>query len=182
MNGCDRGFFRLVRQAKNQYRRLEVNRKNIIALVLVCGLPFSKITLADNNKTLGIGIGSLYNGLGVSFGIQDNTSIRYASLGCLSVSQSDSRGTELNCGVGVGILKTGLIGSLGNKHGMGMHIGATYNEHNGLDKVEGFIAPQYVYFFNGIDKHGLNLGASIQFGKRDGESKIGAGVQVGYQF
>lgn len=69
-----------------------------------------------------------------------------------------------------------------NKHGIGMHVGATYNEHLDIDKVEGFVSPQYVYFLNGIDKSGLNIGLSILFGKRDGESEVGAGLQIGYQF
>lgn len=90
-----------------------MNRKYIVVFSFLSGLAFSNITVADNIKTIGIGAGSLYNGLGISFGNQSKDSLKYVSLGCLSVGVSDSRGTELNCGIGGGILKTGLAGSLG---------------------------------------------------------------------
>ncbi len=137
---------------------------------------------AEENGTIGLGIGVLYNGLGLSYGLKNENSLKYISLGCMSVSVSDSRGTESNCGVGVGLVRTDLIENENNRHGVGFHVGATYNEHLGLNKVELFAAPQYIYFLNGIDKNGLNFGASVLIGKFDGESKVGAGLQAGYQF
>ncbi len=146
-------------------------------VILVC-LLLSGAALAKDGKTIGVGIGALYNGLGLSYGLQGLGTLKYVSLGCLSLSTSRSRGTESNCGLGAGFLRT----DLGNRHGLGVHLGATYNEHANLNSIEMFVAPQYVYFFNGIDAPGFNLGASLYFGQYDGDFKIRPGLQVGYQF
>jgi hypothetical protein len=145
-------------------------------------LLFSGSTLADDNKSIGVGVGSMYNGLGVSYGLLESNSYKYASIGCLSLSNSDSRGTETNCGIGFGYITTALISKTENNHGLGIHIGVTYNEHKNLDEYEAFISPQYVYFFNGINSSGMNLGVNAWSGKRDGESDNGFGFQIGRQF
>ncbi len=151
---------------------------HVVAIIIFNSLLFSGITLAKDKKTIGVGIGAMYNGLGLSYGIQKLGSFKYISLGCLSVFTSSSRGTKYNCGFGLGFVRT----DIGNRHGLGAHIGATYNEHRGLNKIEVFVAPQYIYFVNGIDGAGLNLGASVGFGKLDGDFKISPGLQIGYQF
>ncbi len=157
---------------------MTMNHKHIVIIVILSSLLFSGMALAKDKKTIGVGIGALYNGLGLSYGIQKLGSFKYISLGCLNISNSSSRGTETNCGLGLGFVRTGV----GNRHGLGAHIGATYNEHRGLNKIEMFIAPQYIYFLNGIDDAGLNLGAFVSFGNRDGDFKIRPGLQIGYQF
>ena len=154
-----------------------------IFMLVSASLMATGLSLAGENRTtIGTGVGPMYNGLGLSYGQQEKHFLKYASLGCLDISVSDSRGTEYNCGVGGGFLKSDIFDNKNNKHGIGMHLGATYNQRQGLNKVEVFVAPQYVYFFNGIDDSGLNLGVSLLAGKRDGETEAGAGLQIGYQF
>lgn len=159
-----------------------MNYNHLVVIYLLSNLLFSGAALADDNETIGVGAGVSYNGLGLSYGFQAEDSLKYISVGCLSIAKSDAFGTELNCGVGMGIVKTNVIHKEGKKHGLGVHVGATYNEYLGLNKIETFVAPQYIYFVNGIDKSGANLGGSIVFGKFDGVSKVQVGLQVGYQF
>ena len=54
------------------------------------------------------------------------------------------------------------------KHSLGFHLGTTYCDVYG---VELFIAPQYVYFFKGINNSGLNIGVSASYGKQEGNLK-----------
>lgn len=159
-----------------------IHKMSIIIALGFSSSVFSSFTLADETKSFGIGIGVMYNGLGVSYGTQKKDSYKYASLGCLNASESSSRGTEVNCGAGLGYITTTLISNTENNHGVGAHVGATYNEVHGFNEVELFVAPQYVYFLNGINKSGFNLGANIFLGKHDGKSEAGAGLQIGYQF
>jgi hypothetical protein len=153
----------------------------IIKALCFYSLFFANVAIADDSNSFGVGIGSMYNGIGFSYGLKEETSFRYGSLGCISLSSSDSRGTELNCGIGFGFVTTNMISS-NNNHGVGIHLGLTYNEHENLNEVEGFVSPQYVYFLKGISHSGFNVGANTWFGKRDGSSDSGVGVQAGYQF
>ncbi len=137
---------------------------------------------ASGSGNIALGLGSMYNGLGFKFGIESKDTQKYLALGCLSISNSDSGGTEYNCGVGLGIIRTNIMSLEGDNHGAGIHIGATYNEHNNLDKTEYFVSPQYIYFVNGINNAGLNFGGSIIVGKHDNKSRLGFGAQIGYQF
>jgi hypothetical protein len=154
--------------------------KKVVTFAIFSIVFHSNVALSADNKTFGLGIGSLYNGIGMSYGYQSQNSYKYVSLGCLSVAYSSDYGSELNCGIGAGFIMTGLFKLDNNKHGFGAHFGATYNEH--YSEIEYFIAPQYVYFFNGINKSGWNLGGSVRVGKYDGESDAIPSFQVGYQF
>jgi len=154
--------------------------KNFLTIGIFSTVLYSNIALSEDNQSFGLGMGSLYNGIGMSYGFQSQNSYKYVSLGCLSISYSSIYGSEYNCGVGAGFLITDLFKFESNKHGFGAHVGATYNEH--YSEIEYFIAPQYVYFFNSINNSGWNLGGSIRLGKYDGESDIIPTFQVGYQF
>jgi hypothetical protein len=80
---------------------------------LLVVVSLSSTTAADS--TIGVGIGSLYNGLGLNFGRSSDTSLTYASLGCMGASTSRSTNTagdvvsrdsdyETNCGIGLGYM------------------------------------------------------------------------------
>lgn len=154
--------------------------KKVITIGVLSIAFYSNLALSEDNKSFGLGSGSLYNGIGMSYGYQSQNSYKYASLGCLSIAYSSRYGSEYNCGIGAGFIMTDLFKLDGNKHGFGAHIGATYNEH--YSEIEYFVAPQYIYFFNGINKSGWNLGGSVRLGKYDGKSDIIPSFQVGYQF
>jgi len=49
---------------------------------------------SENTTTIGAGAGFLNSGLDVNIGLKNKSSLRYMSLGCYSVSSSDSRGTK----------------------------------------------------------------------------------------
>ncbi len=152
--------------------------KLIITSALILSVP--NILHCEESNGLGIGVGSQYNGIGVSYGYQSRTSFKYASLGCLEISSSDISGTYTNCGFGAGFISTNLMDSTNNKHGTGVHLGFSDNERYG--EVEYFIAPQYVFYMNGINNHGWTFGASLRIGTYDGESDVIPTVHAGYQF
>ena len=154
--------------------------KKFLTIGIFLTVLYSNTAWSEDNKSFGLGKGSFYNGIGMSYGFQSQNSYKYLSLGCLSISYSSIYGSEYNCGVGAGFIMTDLFKSDGNKHGFGAHVGTSYNEH--YRETEYFIAPQYVYFFNGINQSGWNLGGSIRLGKYDGESDIIPTFQIGYQF
>ncbi len=154
-------------------------RIKCLTVITLFLLLFSEITLADENKTIGVGYGLMYNGLGVMYGIKSESSLKYLSLGCLSVGVSDTSGISSLCGIGIGYITSNLFKSNGNKHGLGIHIGTSYSDTYG---IEAFIAPQYIYFLNGIVSSGLNIGVNVSYGKQEGTTEIIPGFQIGYQF
>ena len=157
-----------------------MNIKRILAIGMFSTVFYSNIALSEGGKSLGLGAGSIYNGVGMSYGFQSHNQYKYASLGCLSITYSSTYGSELNCGAGIGFVMTDIFNLKGNKHGFGAHLGVTYNEH--YSKVETFIAPHYVYYFNGINMSGWNLGGSLRLGKYDDKSDVIPNIQLGYQF
>ena len=154
--------------------------KQALSIGILSTLFYSNVTISEDIKSFGLGVGSVYNGIGMSYGYQSKTNYKYLSLGCLSLSYSSAYGSEYNCGVGAGFIMTDLFESDSNKHGFGAHIGITYNEH--YSNFEYFIAPQYAYYFNSIENSGWNLGGSIRLGEYEGEFEAIPTFQVGYQF
>jgi len=135
---------------------------------------------SENTATLGAGVGFLSNGLGVNIGLKNESSLRYISLGCFSISSSDSRGTETNCGLGGGWMTTYILNQKNNNHSLGIHLGVTHD--NRINKNESRLGITYVYFFNGINGDGWNLGLSPTVEKRDEKTETVLMVQAGYQF
>lgn len=150
---------------------------------------------ANADMTVGLGLGTLYSGIGLNFGTTTDTSLRYASLGCLGISlgntdidSSDStertQGDSSNCGVGVGYVTTSVLS--GKRQGLGLSLLATNNtvyKNNDGSNLEVTVIPGYYFFFNGIDRSGFNIGAGANFGFREGQSvETGMTLNVGYQF
>ena len=168
-------------------------RKALLAALAITP-AFGTPAIADT--TFGIGAGSLYNGLGLNFGRTTGTTLTYGALGCVgfSSSSSESRGGDgsvfersssydSNCGVGVGRVSTSFLP--GNRQGLGLSLGLTYDTDEGADGggVEWRLTPSYHYFFDGIDRRGLTLGIGPQLVLRDGGStEVAPMLSLGFQF
>jgi hypothetical protein len=141
-------------------------------------LALSPQSLADNNYTLGLGVGTMYGGLGMNAGVQSDVDIKYVSAGILQLS-----GNSTTYGLGLGWITTDLFDFQSKKHGINIYVGAvgTENSFDGYDPVYGG-GLGYSYFFSGIDQSGLNIGFTLLGGKGSKESETGAFIQAGYQF
>lgn len=152
--------------------------KNTLLSTLIFSASFFGTAIADT--TLGVGVGSLYNGLGVNFGRTSDTSLMYSSLGCMGGSKSDDN-YETNCGVGLGYINMLLLP--GNNHGLGLSLGYTYDTNDISGGSEYHVMPGYYYFFNGLGQRGLNLGFGGRVTRSDEDAAdTGLTFNLGYQF
>jgi len=143
---------------------------------------------ASAETTIGIGVGPLYNGLGLNFGKTTPSSFVYGALGCVGITIADSgdpdNRDESNCGVGFGYISASLFSN--DRHALGLNIGLTHNTDKSQTEVR--VRPGYHYFFNGINKPGLNLGVGpIVYYDTDRSNNLDSdhGVvffNIGYQF
>ncbi|QOL25437.1 hypothetical protein LP316_14230 [Thalassotalea sp. LPB0316] len=148
-------------------------------LVISLSLLASTQINAEEQLTFGLGLGNLYSGLGVNVGYQGENSLKYMSAGCMSYSSM--YGTT--CGVGAGIVKTDIFDFQTPNHGLGAYLGIVGTQVVRFDRKAiygGGIG--YHYFFNGIDKSGLQLGIAGVIGKEDSGTGGAMVVQLGYQF
>jgi len=164
--------------------------KNSFLLGLVFTTSLGSAAVADT--TIGVGIGSLYSGLGLNFGRTTESSLTYGSVGCMGGSTSTSRSTsgddgsrdsdyETNCGLGLGYISTALMP--GTNHGLGLSLGYSYNTDEVSGGSELHVMPGYHYFFNGVGQRGLNLGFGVRVTRSDEQSNAtGLIFNLGYQF
>jgi hypothetical protein len=141
-------------------------------------LALSPQSLADNNYTLGLGVGTMYGGLGMNAGVQSDVDIKYVSAGILQIS-----GSSTTYGLGLGWITTDLFDFQSKNHGINIYVGAvgTESTFDGHDPIYGG-GLGYSYFFSGIDQSGFNIGFTLLAGKGSEESETGAFIQAGYQF
>lgn len=162
-----------------------------------CCAGISQATIADpGGVSFGLGMGALYNGLGVNLGVQGADDFTYLSLGCIGFSHTESehiasgpngsttRTSESdwdgNCGLGAGYIKQGLFG-LSKKHAFGAALGATYNEE--YDRNEGYVGLSYQYFFNGSNGvKGWHVGLTPVLRFYESSSEGHLMINLGYQF
>lgn len=154
---------------------------NKFALTLLTTLTLSIApgTSAENNFTFGLGVGSLYSGLGANVGIQTENDLKYLSVGCVSYSSIYGE----TCGIGAGWVFTDIFDFQTPKHGLGIYVGIVDDEYDDFDREAVYGAGLgYHYFVSGIDKSGFNLGfTATAADEKDGFS-IGGLFQIGYQF
>jgi hypothetical protein len=146
-------------------------------------LPFTLIvsshSLANDNFTFGVGLGSLNSGLGFNVGTQSKTDFKYFSAGCMSYSSLYGE----TCGVGVGWVKTDIFDFQTLKHGASLYIGIIGSEYDDFDHEAIYGAGLgYHYFFRGIGESGANIGFTMTAGNEVDGMGIGGLLQVGYQF
>ncbi len=146
--------------------------------LLSIALAFSPQPLADNNYTLGLGVGAMYGGLGMNAGFQSDVDIKYVSAGIMQIS-----GSSTTYGLGLGWITTDLFDFQSKNHGINLYVGAVGTERtfDGHDPIYGG-GLGYTYFFSGIDQSGFNIGFNLLTGKGSEESETGAFIQAGYQF
>lgn len=151
---------------------------NKLAVLCISTLFLNASVLAENNFTAGIGLGSLYGGLGINVGLHSETDFKYVSAGCVSVSSSGE-----SCGFGIGYMTTSLINSDSKKHATNFYAGIVGTQRDYYeDKALYGIGLGYSFFFRGIDKSGGNVGFTILGAEKNDELEMGAMVQFGYQF
>ncbi len=158
------------------------NIKKIRSSSLVLASILSMATCyADEQVILGMGIGALYNGLGANIGFTKESDLKYVSLGCISLGYGSYSGISSSCGVGAGWMRSDIL-SDNDKHGIGIHLGATYNTSDSKNDMEAFIGIPYVYFFNAMNYDGWNIGFTPLVGKYD-DNRIGRLLlNLGYHF
>ncbi|NRB24872.1 hypothetical protein [Shewanella sp.] len=141
----------------------------------------SSLKAAENDVSIGIGVGLLHSGLGANVAYVSDIDMSYFSAGCDSYSSV----AGATCGVGVGYIRTGIFDENG-KHGLGAHAGIVgtkskiINDTKENSAIYG-LGISYVYFFNGIKQPGFNLGLGSTL-TLDGNSDLNAAFQIGYQF
>lgn len=141
-------------------------------------LFLSPQALASNDYTFGVGLGSLYSGLGVNAGIQSDVDLKYISAGCVAVNSFGSA-----CGMGVGWITTDMFDFQTPKHGISLYLGVVGSEsfQNRYEPVYGG-GLGYTYFFSSIGKSGFNIGFTLVAGSGDYDNIAGGMFQAGYQF
>jgi len=154
-------------------------RKLLLSITLLSGL-FAATAVAERTS-FGAGLGVLYNGVGINLARMNGADFKYVALGCTTLGYSSSYGTTSNCGIGVGWMRSDILSDSG-RHGLGIHLGITYNSHENRDQVEVFAGLPYVYFFSGMDTAGLNLGLTPYLGRHNDENRAGFLLNLGYQF
>jgi hypothetical protein len=98
-------------------------------LLLPLTLVISSQTLANDNFTFGLGVGTFYSGLGINAGIQSKTDLKYISAGCVSYSSI----YDETFGVGVGWVKTDIFDFQTPKHGASFYVGIVESEYADFD-------------------------------------------------
>lgn len=148
-------------------------------LLLPLTLALSYQAIANDTFTFGLGVGSLYSGVGVNAGVRSKTDFKYISAGCVSYSSIYGE----TCGVGAGWVKTDIFDFQTPKHGVSLYIGIVDSEYNNFDHNAIYgVGLGYHYFFKGIGQPGLNLGFTITAGNENDGLGMGGMFHIGYQF
>jgi len=148
---------------------------------ILAGIFSASTIFAEDKVSFGIGSGALYNGLGANVSFMKESDLKYLSLGCIAIGYSSNNGVSSNCGAGAGWMRSDIL-SENDKHGIGIHIGVTYNTHNDRNDTEVFIGIPYLYFFKRMTAGGWNVGLTPIIGKHNGKAKGGLLLNLGYQF
>ena len=154
--------------------------KRVLAVFIVVQAVAVGVSLAADRTSFGLGVGSLYNGLGVNAAFMSPENLKFVAFGCTEFSHSSHGGTDGTCGVGVGWIKSDILTKKNDKHGIGLHFGLNYDTRD--NDFEPVLSIPYVFFFKGIDSKGLNIGAAPLVAWESGDAKFGLFLQIGYQF
>jgi hypothetical protein len=130
--------------------------------------------LADE-ISVGVGLGSLYSGLGANISKRSDSDIQYLSYGCASYSTIYGSA----CGLGLGWVSTDIFDFQTPKHGLGLYFGVVGGENKDFDNKPVYGAGiGYHYFFHGVHSAGANVGLTVVSEGSD----TAAMFQIGYQF
>lgn len=171
---------------------MNLSRVLFAAIVYLVSVPSH-----SDQKSFGLGIGQLYNGLGVNVAYQSDAMLSYVAVGCIGLayqsgttsttsagtSRSSDEEYSSNCGVGLGVLSTRFVFDNG-KHGLGLGLASTVNSTDDeLDnQVEYHLRFTYNYFLNGVSSRGLNLGIAPLVTFVETGNEPGLLLNIGFQF
>ena len=136
--------------------------KKIIQTILIISIPIIGYG-QERSKFLGVGIGPLYNGMGINYEIPASNLFNYISVGCPGIGYGGDSGLITNCGVGYSIVITPIPDN--KRYGFGVNIGAGIS-HGGSGSDPYYLAGlNYTYFYRGAEKRGWNgqIGPAIQY-------------------
>lgn len=158
---CD--FVNLTNSLWDRYLIVACFWMKLFKLIALISL-LANVSTANADTTWGIGGGPLYNGFGLNFGKTTTSSFVYGAFGCHGYGRGESdnpssNDVEFNCGIGFGYISTSMFAT--SRHGIGLGLDTTYNTFQ--SQFEMRLRPGYYYFFNGINKSGLNLGVGPSF-------------------
>jgi len=161
-----------------------VNEKTIAlaALLVLFGIE-SKA--AENSTSFGVGAGAMYSGMGVNVGLRRGNNFGYVAAGCMALGYGDASGWILPCGVGAGWIWTDLLPTANDRHGLGFYlgpVGISPDKYGYDDKARYGVGFTYLYFFNGVNASGWNVGITPALGKQGGDRKGSLLINLGYQF
>ena len=149
------------------------------------GLLLSGVLLAtESTTTYGIGLGQLYNGVGVNIASHDTSSMKSIALGCMEIAYGSYSGLDASCGLSVAYVSTSILSDQNNHHGLGIHLGIINDSD--VDVLSGTIGLGYTYFLNEVSNSGWNFGFTPTFifqkntDKKDNE--LALLLNLGYQF
>lgn len=152
--------------------------KNILVFPLL--FLISKIACGDEpNSKYGIGMGSLNNGLGISYRIDNISYYNYYSVGCYSLGYGEGVGLISNCGIGLSLVSNSYYNS---HHAIGLKIGLSYYKRRFDSNFAYQFGANYIYYFSGIKKNGWNMEIGPIFQYIDNRIKLTAIIGFGYQF
>jgi len=157
-------------------------KKWAFVIAAVLGVFASSFSRAESEMSVGVGTGALYSGIGINVGRRGEHAFGYLAAGC-GVGYSSDKGWDVPCGAGAGWILTDLLTKTNDRHGLGIYVGPVSTRGSLGDRKEVYGAGlTYVYFFgDGIAK-GWNLGITPTVGKKYGDYRAGALINVGYQF
>jgi hypothetical protein len=151
--------------------------KILVAMMLLA----SVVNAEESELSYGLGIGALYNGVGINIASPTKEDLKYVSLGCMDFSYSSYVGFNTNCGLGIGYINTSIIGD-SNKHGLGLHL-AVHEDDGGDSSTQVSLGVGYTYFLN-QSKIGWNFGLTpiYIFGDSENDNKVALLFDLGYEF
>ena len=82
-------------------------KKILKSLLLLSGT----LLATENAISYGLGLGQLYNGVGVNIALQDTTNMKYIAVGCIDASYGSYSGWDANYGVALGYVSTTILKS-----------------------------------------------------------------------
>lgn len=167
--------------------------KNITMVLLLVSVSAATTAEEQSNRfSAGLGIGSVFSGLGANAAFISETDMKYLSAGCVKFSSLHGS----TCGFGAGWIKTDLFDTNSDKHGFGLYTSIVDSEHKQSltfyndGSVKTFdhysdilgIGLSYTYFSNGISRPGFHYGISVHGTNAEYNGKVGGFLQIGYQF
>ncbi|MBL1260573.1 MAG: hypothetical protein COB33_008585 [Thiotrichaceae bacterium] len=156
--------------------------KNLSVICLILSQAVVENICNASENSLGIGAGAPYTGIGINYGFINNADLKYISFGCMSIGSSSNNAIESNCGFGAGWMRSDIITTKNDNHGIGLHVSATYNTHDNRDDIELFYGVTYGYYFKGMDSQGWSIGFSPSIINDDKGSHSSLWVNLGYQY